>query len=268
MKKKSHITLPLEQKKEAVPACVRKRNPIVIAADKSGSMSFNQEAVYSAHQTLFQKAAADNKTNVDTEYAFWIKTFHDNVEECTDRAFVSPELAAAMFDRDRYQCSGGTNIAKLLLDLNGLYSRSGVFAQLEKGDFAPVLVMTTDLQETDRREDYDSARDLLLNNPLFTKSKRIIIFTGESPEKRKEAVELAGGEEYVISLGADVRQLLTPVLIGTTMMRSNATQMTNMTSTPEQTGKMIREKIEEGKRSAQNLTDEELEKELEQYLSD
>ncbi len=254
--------------KETAPPCVRKRNPILLCLDKSGSMSFHQKAVFEAIHQLFAETKKDNETNVDMEYAFWVKTFNDRVEECTDRAFVSPETAALMFDRDRYQCCGGTGFVELYTDLDQLYSTKGMFAQMKKGDFAPTLIIPSDLEETDARENYEKAREKLHNNPLFAKSKRIVIFTGTSEEKRKAAVELAGGEEYVVTLGSNVRQLLTPVLIGTTMMRANATQMTNMTTTPSETGKKIREKLEDGKRSAQNLTDEELEKELARYLKE
>ena len=131
----------------------------------------------------------------------------------------------------------------------------------------PVILMPTDMEDTDAPEVIAAARERLMKNRFFNACKKIIIFVGSSENKKKAAATLAGGEENVISITNNLKEYLSPIMISATMIQSDSTHISNSTTSPVETGKELRKKTESGKESQNQFRDKELEKELEDFLS-
>lgn len=174
-----------------------------------------------------------------------------------------------MFGEEDYVCTGFTGLAAVYDYIDKNFSRTpGAFLDgLRPGDPMPVVMMPTDLEETDAPNVIAAARNKLMRNRFFTASKRIVLFVGSSESKKKAAADLAGGEENVICVGSNLREHLASVMISATLIHSDSTHISNATTTPEETGKQIVKKTESGKKSQEQFRDKELEKELEDFLS-
>lgn len=247
---------------------LRKLLLMLFFTDRSGSMGKHQKAVYDAQQYVLRELQKENETNVDIECRVGLWTFNSEVEDCTE-GFAPPEDVAEYFTEDEYVCTGLTGLAAVYDAADKLFSRSpgGLFADLKPGDPAPVFVMTTDMNETDSEASIAAARDRLLRNRLFTSSKRIVIYVGDSESKKKAAAHIAGGTENVIFLGDSLKEHLAPVMLSATLMHSDSTHISNLTTTPEETGKHFVKKQEAGKQSQNAFRDSQLEQELEDYLT-
>lgn len=248
---------------------LRKKQLIVIMADKSGSMAIRRMEVFTAVQQLLETLRSENETNVDICYSVRLATFNDKITECTDNAALPPELVAEMFTEDEYACSGYTGLAAVYDYLDRNFSRrsDAFLSELQPGDPMPVVVLPTDMEETDDPAIIAAAHRKLMNNRFFCASKRIVIYVGSSANKKKAAADLAGGEEHVICVTSNLKEHLAPVLVSTTLIHSDSTHVSNATTTPEETGKAIVEKTEAGKQSGNRFRDKNLEKELEAFLS-
>ena len=248
---------------------LRKIVQIIIPLDRSGSMAPKRKEIFSAMHELLNTLADENLVNVDVEYRVRLATFNDQITELTDRCALPPEDVAAMFGEDDYVCSGFTALAAVLDYLDKNLSRSpGSFLDgLRPGDCMPIILMPTDLEETDAPEVISAARERLMKNRFFNACKKIIIFVGSSESKKKAAAVLAGGEENVISITSNLKEFLAPVMISATMIQSDSTHISNRTTSPEKTGTELRKKTESGKDSQNRFRDKELEKELEDFLN-
>lgn len=248
---------------------LRKIVQIIIPLDKSGSMAPKRKEIFSAMHELLNTLADENLVNVDVEYRVRLATFNDQITELTDNCALPPDDVAEMFGAEDYTCSGFTALAAVYDYLDRNFSRSpGAFLDgLRPGDPMPVVLMPTDMEETDSPECIASAREKLMKNRFFTASKRIVIFVGSSENKKKAAAALAGGEENVICVTTNLKECLAPIMISSTLIHSDSTHISNSTTTPEETGKNLRKKTETGKQSQDQFRDKELEKELEDFLN-
>lgn len=247
---------------------LRKIVQIIIPLDKSGSMASKRTEIFSAVHELLSTLSKENLDNVDVEYRVRLATFNDQITELTEGA-LPPEDVTELFGEEEYVCTGLTGLATVYDYLDKNFSRApGAFLDgLRPGDPMPVVVIPTDLEETDSRESITAAQEKLMKNRFFVASKRIIIFVGNSESKKKAAADLAGGEENVICVTSNLKEYLTPIMISATMIQSDSTHVSNRTTSPEETGKELREKMESGKASQNQFRDKKLEKELEDFLS-
>lgn len=248
---------------------LRKIVQIIIPLDKSGSMAPRRKEVFAAVHELLKTLAEENLVNVDVEYRVRLATFNDQITELTDRSSLPPEDVAAMFTEEDYVCSGFTSISAVLdwLDKNLSRSPGSFLDGLRPGDCMPVILMPTDMEETDAPEVISAAKEQLMKNRFFNACKKIIIFVGNSENKKKAAAALAGGEENVISISSNLKDFLAPVMISATLIQSDSTHISNNTTSPEETGRELRKKTESGKESQNRFRDKELEKELEDFLN-
>lgn len=248
---------------------LRKIVQIIIPLDKSGSMSPKRKEIFAAMHELLNTLSKENQDNVDVVYRVRLATFNDKICELTDNAALPPEDVAEMFGEEDYVCTGFTGLAAVLDYIDKNFSRSpGAFLDgLRPGDPMPVVLMPTDMEETDAPDVIAAARARLMKNRFFTASKRIIIFVGSSENKKKTAAALAGGEENVICVTSNLKEYLAPIMISSTLIQSDSTHISNSTTSPEETGKELRNKTETGKDSQNQFRDKALEKELEDFLS-
>lgn len=256
----------------AADETLRKKQMIVIILDRSGSMTTKRQEVFNAVHQLLDTLHKENETNVEVCYTVRLATFNDKITECTDNAALPPELVAEMFGEEEYVTSGSTGLAAVYDYLNRNFSRHGdsFMSELQSGDPMPVVILPTDMEETDTADTIDAAHAKLMDNRFFCASKRIVIYVGNSTSKKKAAADLAGGEQHVICVNSNLSNLkeyLAPVLITTTLIHSDSTHISNVNTTPEETGKAIVEKTEAGKQSGNHFRDKNLEKELEAFLS-
>lgn len=248
---------------------LRKIVQIIIPLDKSGSMASKRTEIFSAVHELLSTLSKENLDSVDVEYRVRLATFNDQIVELTDKSALPPEDVAEMFGEEDYVCSGFTGLAAVYDYIDRNFSRSpGAFLDgLRPGDPMPVVLMPTDMEETDSPESIATAREKLMKNRFFTASKRIVIFVGSSENKKKAAATLVGGEENVICVTTNLKEYLAPIMISSTLIHSDSTHISNSTITPEETGKDLRKKTETGKQSQDQFREKELEKELEDFLS-
>lgn len=248
---------------------LRKIVQIIIPLDNSGSMASKRTEIFAAVHELLNTLSKENLDNVDVEYRVRLATFNDQITELTTEGALPPEDVAEIFGEDDYVCSELTSLAAVYDYVDRNFSRSpGAFLDgLRPGDPMPVVLMPTDLEETDAVDIIVSARERLMKNRFFTASKQIIVFVGSSESKKKAAADLAGGEENVICVTSNLKEYLAPIMISSTLIQSDSTHISNSTTSPEETGKALRKKTESGKYSQNQFRDKELEKELEDFLS-
>lgn len=248
----------------------RKIIPFPIFLDKSGSMAHLRSEVYEAVRSLLTTLKEANETNVDFHYVVRLMTFNEYVSECTDEAFLEPEDVLVMFDEGDYKCFGGTGFDPMYSKVNQVYStqEGGIYSGIFKRYTTPVSLFITDMMATDHKDALENARNSLHSNKYFASSKRIVIFTGKNENERQEAVRLAGGEDYVITVTTDISGVLSSILQQTCMAVSNSTNIRNIDTTPHQVGEDIKKKLSAGERSAIVLTPEEIRKKLEKMANE
>lgn len=247
---------------------LRKIVHIIIPLDKSGSMASKRSEIFTAVHELLSTLSKENLDNVDVEYRVRLATFNDRITELTEGA-LPPEDVTELFGEEEYACTGLTGLAAVYDYLDKNFSRApGTFLDgLRPGDPMPVVLIPTDMEETDSPAALAAAQEKLMKNRFFMASKRIIIFVGSSESKKKAAADLAGGEENVICVTSNLKEYLSPLMISATLIQSDSTHISNRTTTPEETGNDLRGKLESGKQSQNQFRDKELEKELEDFLS-
>ena len=247
---------------------LRKIVQIIIPLDKSGSMASKRTEIFTAVHELLSTLSKENLDNVDVEYRVRLATFNDRIAELTEGA-LPPEDVTELFSEEEYACTGLTGLAAVYDYLDKNFSRApGAFLDgLRPGDPMPVVLIPTDMEETDSPAALAAAQEKLMKNRFFMASKRIIIFVGSSENKKKAAADLAGGEENVICVTSNLKEYLSPLMISATLIQSDSTHISNRTTTPEETGNDLRGKLESGKQSQDQFRDKELEKELEDFLS-
>lgn len=243
---------------------------IILALDKSGSMTGNSETVYHATMELLQTLAKMNQTALDFEYRVVLMTFDTEVNVLNpDGVPLPPEHFLELFTLSDYVCRGGTSLAAVFKSVDSLFSRKnhGLLAESRKGDALPLVLYISDYMATDAQESYDAAKDVLLANRYYQKTNRLCIFLG--PEhKRNAAAELVGSDDNVVALSQNLEMLLTPVIIDSSIIMADATHIGNTEKTPKQVAQEQREKSLCGEKAAENLTEEELMEEMKKIFGD
>lgn len=241
---------------------------IVLALDKSGSMTCNSEAVYEATVRFLEVLTEKNREALDFEYRIVLMTFDNEVHMLNaDGIPLPPENVLELLDRGDYVCRGGTSLAEVFNHLDRLFSRreGGMLCHANKGDALPLTIFITDYMATDNQISYEEARSRLLSNRFYQKSARLCVFLG--PEhKRSDAAELVGSESSVVVLEDDIVELLAPVVISSSIIMADATHIGDTRKTPGEIGLEQRERAADGTLAATNLSDEELERKLMELL--
>ena len=237
---------------------------VIIALDKSGSMTAKEEIVYNATEELLKGLARKNETGLDFEFRVILMVFDTEVHIINaDYTPLPPEQVLELFERKDYKCSGGTSLAAVFTKLDQMFSRqgSGLLNQAQNGDLYPMVVFISDYVATDDEESYENAKNRLLDNRFYEKTNRLCVYVG-AESRRSAAAELVGSEDNVLPIAADLESLLTPVVMGSTIMSTDATHIGNATKTPAEVAEEQKQRAEEGKHSAGTLNEEELQKEL------
>ena len=242
---------------------------IVIALDKSGSMTRNSEAVYEATIRFLEVLTEKNQGELDFEYRVVLMTFDNKVHILNhDGIPLPPENVLELFDHRDYICRGGTSLAAVFDHLDRLFSRreGGMLRHAHKGDALPLTVFITDYMATDNQSSYEEARSRLLSNPFYQRSSRLCVFLG--PEhKRRDAADLVGSDSSVIALDDDIVEMLAPVVISSSIIMADATHIGNSQKTPGEIGEEQRKRAADGAYAAAKLSDEELEATVTELLN-
>lgn len=241
---------------------------VIIALDKSGSMSAKEEIVYNATEELLKALARKNETGLLYEFRVILMVFDTEVHIINaDYTPLPPEQVLELFERKDYKCSGGTSLAAVFTKLDQMFSRqgSGLLNQAKDGDLYPLVTFISDYVATDDEESYENAKNRLLSNRFYEKTNRLCVYVG-AHNRRSAAAELVGSEDNVLPLDTDLESLLSPVVMGSTIMATDATHIGNATKTPAEVAEEQKKRAEEGKRSAGTLNEEELEEELRRLL--
>lgn len=248
----------------------RKIVPFPIFLDRSGSMARLRCEVYAAARSLLNTLKEANETNVDFHYMVRLMTFNDSVTECTDEAFLEPEDVLIMFEEGDYKCFGGTGFDPMYSKVNQVYSdqEGGIYSGIFKRFTLPVGVFITDMMATDHKDALETARNSLHSNKYFADSKRIVIFTGNNENERQEAVRLAGGEDYVITVTTDMSGMLSAILQQSCMAVSNSTNIRNLNTSPHQIGEEVKKQLDAGKRSAIVMSPDEILKKMQELANE
>lgn len=243
---------------------------IILALDKSGSMSGKQALVFQTVTEYLRMMAKLNETSLDFEYRVLLLSFDTEVRVINpDGQPLPPEYLLEMFEEGDYECRGGTSLAAVFRKIDSLFSRKagGLLEHARKGDAAPTVIYISDIVTTDNQTEYDKAKDRLLSNRYYEATKRLCVFLG--PEsKRSAAAELVGSSENVLAMGEgdqNLEELLLPVLWGSSIMMADGSHINSELSTGD-LAREQKERAELGKESAENLKDftdpQELEEEL------
>lgn len=237
--------------------------------DVSGSMEGYSETMFdSCVQTCRALSSAQNE---DLNFRVKFVKFNNDVKE-VNKEFQDPADLAALLTKDDFICEGQTSISKIIDYLDNQFSRDALKARkLHKMDPKSVIVIVTDYQPVgETPETVAIATNKILSNRFYNKAnKTLCIFCGEDRFKAN-AAELAGGLDNVVSMGQEyIQELLTPVLISSTITLSDATHVEgNITET--KTTSEIAEKIIKDKKtandSANELSSKDAQKELRQLL--
>lgn len=238
--------------------------------DKSGSVTTKEGSIYDAFKNLMEKLAKQNETALDMEIKVVLITFDNNVHVFNpNNTPLPPEQVLELFERKDYKCGGGTSLANVFTELDRIFSReeNGFLTQMKPGDLYPMVLYVSDYVPTDTKEDYEKAKNKLLSNRFYEKTRRLCIYLG-SENRRADAAELVGSEDNVVVLESDVDTLLTPVLIGSTLLSTDSTHTNtqNETNSPVELAEQQKKRAIEGAQGAQNQKDEQLQEELKKLL--
>jgi len=241
---------------------------VVIALDKSGSMGVREDVVHKATVDLLKALAKKNETALDFEFRVILMMFDTEVHVINaDYTPLPPEQVLELFDRNDYKCGGGTSLAAVFTKLDQMFSRkeSGLLSQSKPGDAYPMVLFISDYAATDAKESYENAKNRLLSNIFYGKTARLCVYVGGG-SRRSAAAELVNGEDNVLALDTDLETFLTPVVMGSTILTTDATHIGGEKSTPKDTAQEQKKRAEDGKKSAKTLTDDVLEKQLKELF--
>lgn len=248
-----------EQNNAAAVSSIDRYAAIILALDKSGSMSGKQALVYQTITEYLRMMAKLNETSLDFEYRVLLLTFDSAVNVINpDGQPLPPQYLLEMFEDGDYVCSGGTSLAAVFRKIDSLFSRKagGLLEHARKGDAAPTVIYISDIVPTDKQTEYNSAKKLLLSNRYYEATKRLCVFLG--PEsKRSAAAELVGSSENVLAMGEgdqNLEELLLPILWGSSIMMADGSHISGEQSTGD-LAREQKERAELGKESAENLKD-------------
>lgn len=242
---------------------------LILFLDKSGSMSPREDDIYDAFTELMRKLIDQNETSLDVHLKIILVTFDNDVHVLNDTP-LPPEQILELFARSDYKCGGGTSLARVFTKLDNIFSRkdNGLLANLKPGDHYPMVVYVSDYISTDEKKVYDDAKTALLSNRFYKKTRRLCLYIGNESH-RSDAAELVGGEDNVVVLDPElVGTLLSPVLIGSTLLSTDMTHTNtnNETNTPAELAEQEKKRALEGSASAQAQKDQQLHDELKKLL--
>ena len=238
--------------------------------DVSGSMGRYSETMFdSCIQTCRALSSAQNE---DLNFRVKLVTFNEEVEEI-NKEFQDPADLEMLLSKDDFACEGQTSISKIITYLDKQFSRDALKERkLHKMDPKSVVVIVTDYQPVgETLETVTAATNNILSNRFYNKANRTLcIFCGEDKLKAN-AAELAGGLDNVVSMGQEyIQELLTPVLISSTITLSDATHVEGKTTEAKTTSEIATKIIEDQKassESANQMTDAEAKEALKFLLT-
>ncbi len=242
---------------------------VYLVYDVSGSMgAYPQTMFNSCVQTCRALSSAENE-----DYKFRVKVVNFNTEvKEYNSAFQAPDELAAVIREDFFACNGQTKISEIIKYLDGQFSRDKLKdRKLHKSDPKSLVVIVTDYCATETAETVADATSHILSNRFYNKAnKTLCIFCGEDKYKAS-AAELAGGLDNVVSMGQEyIKELLTDVLITSTITLSDATHVEGTSTATKTTSEVTKEIIDNRKnagKSAEQMSDEEAKEALIQLLS-
>lgn len=228
--------------------------------DVSGSMGRYSETMFdSCLQTCRALSSAQNE---DLNFRVKLVTFNEEAKEI-NKEFQDPADLETLLSKDDFACEGQTSISKIITYLDKQFSRGALRERkLHKMDPKSVVVIVTDYQPVgETQETVTAATDKILSNRFYNKANRTLcIFCGEDKLK-VNAAKLAGGLDNVVSMGQEyIQELLTPVLISSTITLSDATHVEGKTTEAKTTSEIATKIIEDQKassESANQMTDAE-----------
>lgn len=241
-----------------------RNNIVIILLDGSGSMGSKEEITYNATVDLLKTLAKENEDSTDFEFKVLLLIFNTEIVSVPTNAVpLPPEQALELFERSVYKCGGGTSLAAVFNKLDALFSRKegGMLNQASKGDAYPLVVFISDYVPTDSEKAYEEAKNRLLSNQFYQKTNRLCIYVG-SESRRSVAAEMVGGEDNVLAIDMNLKGLLSPVIIGSSILLTNATHIGNADKTPAEIAEEQKERAEEGEYAAEKLKDDQLKEEM------
>ena len=236
--------------------------------DNSPSMIKRLEAVRAGLRAILEGLASKNKASSDFRTLVKLALFNSQVEEFNEVHFEPDQLLNSFSDSD-YKCHGSTSMGAVYEYMNKELSRSKPWvAGLKKNTPRFTFTLCTDAEINDAVSLREEAKKLLESNRFFRDYVTLlVIFLGDESNK-PTAVAIAGGhEEHVITLDDDMLELLSPVVINSTVNLIDGTHV-NSANKPSMsdTTKEARERKEEGSRSASSMIDKNLEDEFRRLM--
>lgn len=242
---------------------------LLVVVDGSGSMAPHMPAVRKTIVQLLKELSKANRDSVSIAYKVRMLFFNTEIKMVPKDAFLDPNALLEVLSDSHFTAAGGTHIGKLFHALDDLLSghkQGGLMAGVKKGDPLPVLLVISDLLETDTNEMDEAAKELF-DNLYFENTQRLVVFLG--PDEKKAAAEkLAGDEDHLLTLdGGITAGLLAPVTVGTALLMGlNDGTHGSLTAKKEETPREIAEsqqkKVLEGAEDREQLADEELRNQL------
>lgn len=250
--------------------------PIIVSTDNSPSAKNKWRYIKPGLYDLLAGLAERNHEDVDVHRLVELCTFNDHVEPLTGNCVLEPEKVLEMVSRpgdedtldlpedvpyvennELFRCKGLTDIGALCdyLDMRLTRGEGGLIPDKESPDYAPILVIVTDLMHT-TASSMDAPWKKLHRNKFFQACKKIVVFFG--PENRAAAAqELAGGAENVITLNDNIIDHLAQILFDSVILNSDSTHLEGADQTPQEIGDEIKDKINKGKKSVEELNETE-----------
>lgn len=237
---------------------------VILIVDVSGSIAPMEEEVYNQTHAIFTGLASANEKSTDMRTLVKLVFFNNKVQEFNS-AFMEPQQLTDTFTRADYHCFGTTNGGALFEYIDKeLSSHSAIVKSLKKNSPKITFVIITDAKLNDNASLREQHRKILASNRYYSKySNTLVVFLGEDKDK-DTAVAVAGGNpDNVVAIGTDMVELLSPVIIGSTVTFADGTHMSNEgEQTIADITNSAQERAEEGTTSANALKDDDLRRKL------
>lgn len=235
--------------------------------DKSPSVSRFLQIFRKCLRKSLDNTSDANKRSTDIRTLVKLVLFSTRIEEF-NKVHLKPEELKNTFSDEDYKCYGSTNLGEVYLYINEQLDPSKPWvSSLKKNAPRFTFILCTDAEPNDALAQRENARKVLEDNPLKDLIDLWVIYIGHE-SNRAAAVAIAGGrEDRVITLDDDMIEMLTPVIINSTVNLADGSHMDSARKPSlTETAKEAKERKDEGTRSAQGLIDKKLEEEFRRLM--
>ena len=235
-----------------------------LIADNSLSIRPKAAAVYEQLQSSLSGLAKANDESIDMRVRVKLALFNSDIKSFND-VHLDPQQLADTFTAEDFRCTGSTNGGAVFRYMDAELSRnSPAIRSLKKNGPGLTFVIITDAEVNDSVGLRQEARKILDSNRFYQDYARtLVVFLGNDKHKATAVAMANGVEKNVVALEDDLVSMLAPIIVNSTV---TFTDGSHINSTGESDlGKIAedaRKRDEEGTRSADDLTDDQLRDEL------